>query len=347
MRRRCFISNIWLDRDALLGRCLKTALGSVFVDSWAVERSSWLYFRKKIAGKKVDRATIEAFLDIYTVLRTLTPDSILQKHTTTQRLINISYYYWLVVHPLLKRCPSLFLSNLDPSIEAQELSRTETTRLLRALYRFQLYCNLFGYPYAERRVREQLPRWQFEERLAVFFCIYPPWEIEEILCVYHLIAKKYESVLDIIQWDFHDDNPKYKDGKQRGPGVYRGPFDFSVSLTRDGVKEGTASRGLHLFLKTLRTNDHDKLVKKMGKYMMHGIDFIEMVTDSFCQGNRREACITEADLLEARQERLIDFGTYIPETLKTWGYALWDRNRVVSAKGGRRDMLSALLEKRR
>lgn len=67
------------------------------------------------------------------------------------------------------------------------LSMTEKARLVRALYRFQLHCNLFGVGhYFSRKVRLTLD-FDAEDILIMFFGIYEPWEVEKIACIYKFV----------------------------------------------------------------------------------------------------------------------------------------------------------------
>lgn len=89
---------------------------------------------------------------------------------------------------------------------------------MRALYRYQLYCNLFG---AAIRCIGALKCYiwssdEDEEMFKMFLCIYKSWEIEEIACIYAFVTTKIDSVLDEMRWDVHKDNPRFE-GAQRPP----------------------------------------------------------------------------------------------------------------------------------
>lgn len=61
---------------------------------------------------------------------------------------------------------------------------------MRALYRFQLYCNLFGV--SQYKVDHQwMLRFQDEDILRIFMDIYEPWEVEEIACIYAFTKEKF------------------------------------------------------------------------------------------------------------------------------------------------------------
>lgn len=99
-------------------------------------------------------------------------------------------------------------------------------RVVRALYRFQLYCNLFGVGHDswERN------RWDDDENrdiFRIFLRIFKTWEIEEIACIYTFVMKKFDRVFDDIRWDVHQENPKFE-GQFRPPAP-EGAFNFDSS----------------------------------------------------------------------------------------------------------------------
>ncbi|KAK3385145.1 hypothetical protein B0H63DRAFT_522488 [Podospora didyma] len=104
-----FYQQYLLDRRALLGHALTATLGSLLLDAFAVHTSFSLYK----PGRELTKDLIPLFMDNYTAMRTAPPDLVLQQ------------------------CTEADLA--DASLEAGSLSVTEQRRLLRALYRFQLY----------------------------------------------------------------------------------------------------------------------------------------------------------------------------------------------------------------
>ncbi|KAE8356917.1 hypothetical protein BDV28DRAFT_125912 [Aspergillus coremiiformis] len=98
------------------------------------------------------------------------------------------------------------------------LSKTEKIRFLRALYRWQIFANIFG-P-TERPVEKgQLQRCQDEvmwedeiisnftedERWHLFFGTMPPWEVAEIWCVWQYFHHSYQAPyidleLSLLKW---------------------------------------------------------------------------------------------------------------------------------------------------
>lgn len=103
------------------------------------------------------------------------------------------------------RVARMFCHQLDPSRRLGVPSRTEQTRLFRALCRFQVYCNLFGAGHEGSRA---VAIFEPEEILARFFGRFEPWEVEEIDCVYALVAAEFDKVFDAIQWDVSRLHPR-------------------------------------------------------------------------------------------------------------------------------------------
>ena len=213
-----------LDRKAFLRRALKATLGNALVDAYAVHTSALLHEQQPgDALYKLEGTTVRLFMDNYVALRSVSPDQLLAEVSITEDdLATIASFYCSLTRPLVEQCATLFLRYLDASLRVGSLSRTERARLLRALYRFQLYCNLFGVGPRGYCERPPLP---ISETLPFFFCVFRPWEIEEIHCIYVMIRGKYEAVFDAIRSDVARDNPRF-DGWRR-PDTPPGSFDLA------------------------------------------------------------------------------------------------------------------------
>lgn len=115
---------------------------------------------------------------------------------------SIAAFHFSIVNPLAKYYVTWALDHLsqetDFSINPNlNLSETEERRLFRALYRFQLFCNLFG---AGRYLSPGHLRLNMDavDILDMFICIFEPWEVEEILCVYTFAKFKYNQIFNDI-----------------------------------------------------------------------------------------------------------------------------------------------------
>lgn len=215
-----FYQQYLLDRKALLRRALTSTLGNYLVDAYAVQRSVWLEELHDGPGP-VQAEDIKLFLEKYAAMHTAPPDVILEEFIEDD-LIDMAGFYHALARPLVLQCATLFCRNLDPSLPVACPSKTEQTRLLRALYRFQIYCNLFGAGTWGYRKGPPLEDGH-AQRLAGFFCIFRPWEIEEMDCIYTLVSDKYEQVFEAIQWDVCRDHPKFEDWRRPDtpPGAFR------------------------------------------------------------------------------------------------------------------------------
>ena len=187
-----------LDRRALLETVLPRTVGSVMEDAYAVHASS------KLCGPSGELPDAEAmdFVEDRSWLEPATLDKILEL-CSEQDLAAMASFYLTVIQPLVLNCAALFLGNLDVSLEAGSLSDMERTRFLRALYRFQLYCQVLG---SGARGSARLSSVLFRRQLAMFFSPLAGWEIEEVWCMYALIAAKYEEVFETIQIDGDPDH---------------------------------------------------------------------------------------------------------------------------------------------
>lgn len=103
------------------------------------------------------------------------------------------------------------------------LSKTEDMRLVRALYCFQLNCNLLGI--SRYHSVWDRSRWDFDDDsdiFKLFLCIYESWEIEGIACIYKFAEEELDRIFSDIYHDVHPTNPKV----EHYPPTTTGAFDF-------------------------------------------------------------------------------------------------------------------------
>lgn len=75
----------------------------------------------------------------------------------------------------------------------EPLSQAEETRLMRAIYRFQLWCNLYGMvPNEPCSSGHKIEPWDI---LTDFFDVFQTWEGEKIACINHAYGKMYKKCL--------------------------------------------------------------------------------------------------------------------------------------------------------
>ena len=202
-----------MDRRRVLARASTATLGSVFVDAYATEASVSLYK----PGYMLPRQVVEQFLDEYWQ-HLSRPDVALQT-CTVEDLAGIAGFYLGVVGPLLRRLPAIMLGNLDPSLTVGRLSETERVRLLRGLYRFQLFCNLFCAGEPKRHLEFVL---HDDDVVARFLGLFKPWEVDEIGCIATTVKDEYEKFLQAVQWDLHRSHPRFSfwDWPNTPPGAF-------------------------------------------------------------------------------------------------------------------------------
>ena len=215
-----FYQQYALDRQPILGQVLVRTLGNLMPEAYTVQNpptfGPWVPQPDANMGDKA-----EQFIHGY-VSRRLAPPEMVLRDCTLADLEDMAAFYQAVVRPLLRQCANLLLHNLDPSLEANSgsLSVTERTRLLRALYRFELFCNLFGQGPKAGRVRP-VPGLSHAHILALLFGPLRSWEVEEVDCVYMLIRNKYDQVFDMIGRDLESPwIPKREDRPPTPPGYW-------------------------------------------------------------------------------------------------------------------------------
>ncbi|KAK3903230.1 hypothetical protein C8A05DRAFT_43502 [Staphylotrichum tortipilum] len=351
-----FYQQYLLDRRAVLASALRAELGNrVFVDAYAAQASATRY----PLGSKRGRHSVTWFLDKYLELRLRSisddpADAATAGNPSEDDLIRMVCFYRSVARLLASECAALFLRKLDPSLEVDALSVTEQRRLLRALYRFQLFCHLFG---PSPRGSPGWPKFGFSEEIqVVFFRGFPPWEIEEVHCVYTLIREKYTSILDAIQGDVDPRDPKFADWG--GPIAHPASYDLSSINNRINIRQGTATLGLRILQEILGATDPAAQSETMQKHMTRAgkTKFEQVLGFGPAWPFRRDQHGNEAERAEARGDRMrFDrdredgpplpwvamwqgkwrnvFGDQLPEALKIRGYVFWDSKRLVRTGG--------------
>ncbi|ODM24314.1 hypothetical protein SI65_01978 [Aspergillus cristatus] len=213
--------------------------------------------------------------------------------------------------------------------------------MARALYRFQLYYNLFSVSIGFEDV----------DILRIFMGNYEPWEVEEIVCIYTFVKAKFNQVFDGIHCDVHPENPRFED--QRRPPTPNEAFDFDHAWNRNFLLDGTVSRGLELLHDVIfKIKDHAHLVSTMQEKISQAKGYsIEVVLDETTQSIRRDEHPSDQDLKQERRDSLPFqgdsaelpplawtviwhgtysnlFGWYVKDPIRLWGYIMWDAARL-------------------
>ncbi|KAK3291624.1 uncharacterized protein B0H64DRAFT_367002 [Chaetomium fimeti] len=347
-------------RKWLLRRTLQTTLGNgnVLADAYAAHTSGSLH--EEGVESHIHADTFRLFMDQYIAHRSVGPGQVWAEAAATEDdLIEMAAFYLAVTCPLLRICSSVLLMRLNRSPDDSRLSRAERTRFLRALYRYQTYCNIFGMRPGGDYKPFNLPH---EERLVSFFGLFPPWEIEEINCIYALVRDKCEKIFDTTTMaDLAKDHP----GSDPAANRYLRSFNLSSPCKCHYL--GIASRGLHAFLEIVQTPDDETLVRAMQKYMVWHERFLEETMMLPTQWRRRSRHPSAEDQAQARRDRLPfvgdeqglmdgrspappvawvvmwrgqfknEYGQAVDERFRKWGYVFWDCKRL--KESGRRETL--------
>ncbi|POR37701.1 Uncharacterized protein TPAR_02102 [Tolypocladium paradoxum] len=339
-------------RRLLLCGLLEGMLGIAAVDAWAACRASV----RRAAGR-LTRGKVKGHLQRYQERRSsIQTYSIRDENLPEKDLVFMVKFHWFVVAPLARRYTHWALSNLrdESTVEFDDdetLSQTEEGRLIRALYRFQLCCTLFGNSHLGA---PQVTGSRFEsvEILVFFLCLFEPWEVEEIACIYAFAKEKYGQVFGDIKWDVDQTNPKF-DGQR--PPTPNGAFDFDNPWAYTTLLRGTISRGLDLLQAVFGIDDHDQLVSAMQAQITWAVgNFLE--DDAWSESTqfvRRRGRPSEGDEKQQRKDPMPFegdsescpplawttiwkdtysnlFGIFMPEATRLLGYVFWDAPRMES-----------------
>ncbi|CAM1502471.1 Fc.00g044550.m01.CDS01 [Cosmosporella sp. VM-42] len=330
-----------LNREFWLWRCLQQELGPVLVEAYTVNLSSSLRFLRERT-----RQNAREFVAAYHLRRSTTTD-MFSTTPSTEEVVSIAAFYSSTTQPLLHQYTTWVRTNLAVLTVPDQLSKTERIRILRGLYRFQIFCNLFG-----KEHDDSGRRLEANERLSLFLDNYEPWEVEEVVCINSFAHAKWQTVLEEVVWDFHRDNPKF-DPVRRNCTTPTGAFNLDCSQ-REWHRDGMISSGLALLWTMFQTQDHSILVDILSETMVCiGEDWIATTISNWQQDKRRENQYSDRDRAQDRRDEMpfkgdrydspplawvmiwqetcsnIYGSDYLPEKFYSWGYIMWDACRLV------------------
>lgn len=282
-----FYQQSLLEREALVIRTTIATLGDILVDAYAVHTSDLLY---QELSRPYPRQDIFDYIDNYVAMRAETPEKILER-CTNEALVDMVRFYHSVARPLVVQLSTLLRQALGPRFQVGDPSPMEQNRILRAIYRFQLHCNIFGE--GNWGYHGVVMAWQ--EQLSVFFAIFESGEIQDIVCIYTLIESKYQEMFAAVRWRGHGGRlgkgtpylnlreecellptnksfPRFFGNRQR-PLFERYQTDSSLIVSHESSRNGTPSRGLRLFYTILKTRNQDALVRRMQQHAIRNPRF--------------------------------------------------------------------------
>jgi hypothetical protein len=121
--------------------------------------------------------------------------SIKEKCRNMAEAITLIHLHESMRHVADDYCHSISRWQKNPS----PLSELESLRLFRALYRFQIYCNLLG---ARQEMEETDLTGSSETETAFhnFLPRFPPWEVQEIACIWKYLEKRWGLLLREVSY---------------------------------------------------------------------------------------------------------------------------------------------------
>lgn len=217
------------NRKSILAQALQAELGDeLFVDVYAAFKSR----SSKIGPRRGPNSNVTDFLTLYHGWRCHGEERPTPHMFSLDDLRWMTWFYTRTVRPLAAHFVTWALDNSSARPAASilsdtahgNMSRIENTRIIRAFYRFEIFCHLFGGT-------------QFESSAflgsyiqQLFFSEFEPWEVEEICCIYSFVKEKYEQIIVEVKWDFDPGNPKFKDDLEFEP-----EGSFEIDRDYDGT----------------------------------------------------------------------------------------------------------------
>ncbi|KAH7267836.1 uncharacterized protein BKA55DRAFT_660351 [Fusarium redolens] len=336
-----------LDRAFWLWHCLKQELGDVLIDAYNVNLYNTHEFRSTRTREKV-----LLYVEDYKLHRSGGTESLSQQPPEDD-VIRIVSFHASVIRTLLQHYITWTWANLDGLSEFKELSRTEGRRIMRGLYRFQIFCSLFGAAHGGGGFYHDDGLLQPEERLQLLLDAFEAWEIEEILCINVFAQAKYRTVFEQVEWDLHPDNPSFDD-KRTGPHTPPGAFHLASDMFADYYRNGVVSRGLPVLFAAFEIPSHSELVKLISSEIVSVVeDIVSETTRPYHQETRRENHYSDRDKAQDNREKMsFDgekydsppfawvvfwkelysnlYGDFVPPSFRHWGYVMWDKNRLAN-----------------
>ncbi|KAF5549843.1 hypothetical protein FMEXI_4095 [Fusarium mexicanum] len=227
-----------------------------------------------------------------------------------------------------------------------QISTTETRRIQRAFYRYQLFCNLFG-----AVIRKRHDNGTNDERLQRFLRNFEPWEIEEILCINEFVQDKYKDVLDDVTWDFHPDDPETR---VRRKDLFTLLRTYGAELFDKSYIIGMSSLGLTALSAIFEAQGQVALIELVSQHVA-ALDG-DWLFEATKHHKRRGRLFTDSDEAPDSQEPMPFrgdgehlpplawvfarkdtysnlYGAYSIRSLREWGYVMWDASRLTSSGG--------------
>ncbi|RAK93818.1 hypothetical protein BO79DRAFT_268238 [Aspergillus costaricaensis CBS 115574] len=246
-----------VDCGLLLFGCLENTLGSLIFEASVVHETGSLAFSEARTSDNILQ-----FCQSLKERRSSSKFSNLTEYLTREDAKDMMAFHFDVIKPFAKHYAEWALSNLAKEPEAshtkvdEPLSESEEFRIIRALYRFQICCNLFGLGPHQNHVSDGGQDYLFVKtrKICQFLeSLYHPWELEELWSINLFAEGKCTEIIKSIEWDFHEDNPRFD--RQGRPWTPVGALH--IRSYDDCYFRGVLTRGLGFLHKILyEIQDH-------------------------------------------------------------------------------------------
>lgn len=289
-----------------------------------------------------DRATrVKKFLSEYDDGRGKGPSP---EHLDLENASKLAQLHIRVQHATKDLCQTALLSPSFPGTKSEDcgqLSSNECRRFYRALYRFEMYCNLFrnwknspddgDLSDASSASDDSTSELDSAEKSSRFLSLFKPWEVEEIACVRDYFCSYYGRMLLKFEPDLRRRRPNI-DLSEDGPWLEEN-IEYLMSLGLRFYRRMETSppgRQMRYLFYGLRIgppflSEALKLTPEAMFYQPFGVDDPEVIPfedDCVRDGpNVMWAWITDS---EAEAEYFF----WANETLREWGYVFWDQKRL-------------------
>ncbi|KAK3298957.1 uncharacterized protein B0H64DRAFT_386718 [Chaetomium fimeti] len=352
------------NRNALLRACLARELDGCFVDAYACLKSRAREMRPVRTNEKITDflAGYRAWLSgpgPPSDMNSLDPSScrwLAAFHVSVIRPLGRRFAAWALANMARARVtPAGGREAGEAEAEAEAvpdpqptLSRSEEIRVFRTLYRYEIFCHLFG-----RNKCGRDDSFTDDEINEMFLCLFDPWEAEAIGCIDLFMRDKYKDIFEEVKWDLSDENPRY-----RQPDSDVNPLhSFDIDGQWGDFMDGTVSRGIEMLARILAVEGHQALVDKMERCLTHHHELDAPLRKALWSANqlvrRDEATSVNArDEAERRRDPMEFggdavppdgpplawvllwggiyaniYGGHTPTSLRNWGYVIWDERR--------------------
>ncbi|KAK3307675.1 uncharacterized protein B0T15DRAFT_433406 [Chaetomium strumarium] len=261
------------DRKRILYVILHATLGNrVFVDAYAVQTTLHFQHLDYLARHDAVEHFVTFIHQRYPVLPT---NTILQlPECSVEGLAGISSFFSSTIRPLLQNVFQMFLQKIPLGVEIDPISTLETRQIMRALYRFELWCSLHGAGSGTSPDYPLLLHAGPVNLLMNLFEVYEPWELEEIACIYTLLHKMYKGIFDDVRERFEEEDKALEEANKADAheryffpvrrslhvATHQSTFPEptywqTLGIPREDWRNGALSKGLRWHLRVMRASD--------------------------------------------------------------------------------------------